>query len=491
MTTLKEPEYDVAPHSQLAINIFSSWAANLIKMVIQVAMLPLLARLCGPSEIGLYSLALPIVVFVSMVADGGIGESLAREDGVDADAWSTAFWTLLVLGLVLAGAAYGASFIVAAVAGQPRLPNVILALSATLVMVASTVVPGALMLKSGKTAPGAWGDLVGNVVGAAVAIVAAVDGAGVWALVAQYLTTYSIRMLSFNILAPFKPKWIWDLRHLHRHSSVGGAIVGARLADTITKAFENSQVSRLFGVQILGFYSYANQIPKFINEAVSNAVWHNLYYLNIAGAPGDVLKNYLSHSRFLAILLFPTGFVSAVVMSPLVTLTLGEKWTGASGAMAVLFATYPFVVLGSQAGAVFYAKGLTVKPLGCAVSLFVGRVIMVFSGFATSIFNLSLGFGLLNVLFFVASSIFCLKYLDFKWTKFIDELKYPFLSALGTALCVRVMGARAEILNLGSIIIFSIVCYFSLLYILDRTRILKDVAQLRALLKTSRGGAQR
>src|ERR1700744_6323426 len=46
---------------------------GIIKLFVQAASLPVMARLLGPAEIGLYALALPVVAFVTMLADGGLG----------------------------------------------------------------------------------------------------------------------------------------------------------------------------------------------------------------------------------------------------------------------------------------------------------------------------------------------------------------------------------------------------------------------------------
>ena len=46
---------------------------------------------------------------------------------------------------------------------------------------------------------GAAAELVANLIGAGVAVALAIDGAGAWSLVAQYLATYAMRAIVLNI----------------------------------------------------------------------------------------------------------------------------------------------------------------------------------------------------------------------------------------------------------------------------------------------------
>ncbi len=43
---------------RLAVNILAGGGANLVKIVLQLVMLPLMARLLGPTEFAVYALAL-------------------------------------------------------------------------------------------------------------------------------------------------------------------------------------------------------------------------------------------------------------------------------------------------------------------------------------------------------------------------------------------------------------------------------------------------
>ena len=69
---------------RLALNAIAGGGANFIKIGIQLVMLPLMAHLLGPSEFGLYALALPTISFFMIFrprrARGLVGARIARRD---------------------------------------------------------------------------------------------------------------------------------------------------------------------------------------------------------------------------------------------------------------------------------------------------------------------------------------------------------------------------------------------------------------------------
>ncbi len=104
----------------LAFNALAGSAANVAKIGVQLVMLPLMAHLLGPSEFGLYALALPTVSFCMILADGGLAASLAREPLESVLVWSTSFWLVLAVGVALSVSVIGWGYVLAALSHEPR-----------------------------------------------------------------------------------------------------------------------------------------------------------------------------------------------------------------------------------------------------------------------------------------------------------------------------------------------------------------------------------
>jgi PST family polysaccharide transporter len=224
----------------MAANVVIGWVANIVKVIIQLVMIPLMARLLGPAEMGLYALTVPIMSFVFPLADAGLGNSLAREPHDNHRIWSTAFWGLQAMGVVLTTCVAVSGFVIAAFAHQPRLPAVVMVLSTIFLMVASAVLPMARLTQKGRLSVAPLADMGGNLLGAALGIYCAFNGFGVWSMVAQYVSAYLFRTIILNAAEFYLPRFHFDLDGLKTHIQMGGAITATRLMEFGGRIIENS-----------------------------------------------------------------------------------------------------------------------------------------------------------------------------------------------------------------------------------------------------------
>ena len=132
---------------KLAMGAVASGTVSVVKIGLQLLLLPVMARLLGPDEFGIYALALPTISFVTLLADGGMGATLAREPETSSLVWSSAFWFLLFTGLVLAMAASAFGLGLSYVVHQPRIAPMIAMLSLSLVLLVLSVPAGARLTR--------------------------------------------------------------------------------------------------------------------------------------------------------------------------------------------------------------------------------------------------------------------------------------------------------------------------------------------------------
>jgi len=329
--------FDPAALGALALS-----GSNFLRMGVQLAMLPILARLVGPSEYGLVALAVPFVLFCNMLADAGMSQALARRQDVTAELESTVFWLAGGLGLALSVFACLAAWPLALVLDQPRLPWLIMALSPILVMSGLTAVANARVIREGRFGVFAGGDFISTVASAAVALTAALNGAGAWSLVFQQLTLWACKFTWVNlnaqpkIRAYFRPSEVRDLVRFGVHS------IGSNLSDFVSRNADNMIVGGVLGATALGFYAMAYQIVRVPDLIISGPLY--LYVFTAVsraahdGARGKAADLAVSALRLASSVLAPT-FVGLAIISPLaVALVLGDKWHAAAPVMTRLSA---------------------------------------------------------------------------------------------------------------------------------------------------------
>jgi PST family polysaccharide transporter len=329
--------FDPAALGALALS-----GSNFLRMGVQLAMLPILARLVGPSEYGLVALAVPFVLFCNMLADAGMSQALARRHDVTPELESTVFWLAGGLGLALSAFACLGAWPLALVLDQPRLPWLIMALSPILVMSGLTAVANARVIREGRFGVFAGGDFISTAASAAVALTAALNGAGAWSLVFQQLTLWACKFTWVNlnarpkIRAYFRPSEVKDLVRFGLHS------IGANLSDFVSRNADNLIVGGVLGATALGFYAMAYQIVRVPDLIISGPLY--LYVFTAVaraahdGARGQAAELAVSALRLASSVLAPT-FVGLAIIAPIaVALVLGDKWHAAAPVMTRLSA---------------------------------------------------------------------------------------------------------------------------------------------------------
>jgi O-antigen/teichoic acid export membrane protein len=477
---------------RLALGTLVYGFANVGKILLQIVMLPLMAKLVGPSEYSLYALAMPTILFVMMLADGGLGASLARESESASEVWSSAFWGLLGAAVALAIGATFSSFLFAAVAHQPRLPPIMAALSACLVLYVLSVPSGARLLRQARVGIGPVGDLLGNIAGAMCGVALALSGAGVWSLVAQTLVTYALRSVITVIAAPILPALKFSFAGLRPHLAIGGWIVGAKLVDTGDRAVENVLVGRTFGPSFLGSFSLAYQIPRFLCDSVLNPLWVTLYVQSLRSDDAARFRAYRKLVRLAALILFPIGMLGAAQAAPLVDVVLGPRWQDMSPLFQILLITYPIASISWLGSAVLYAKGLTFIQLRITAEAAIIRLAFIVMAPWTGVWALWIGLSAANV--YVCWRIITVASRNVGATpaQLIEPLLLPAMcaTAAGAVCWAATYATTATVFSIALGLAGASLIYVLLLIVCDRERILSDSRDVLRIIVKERDVAQ-
>lgn len=486
--TLIAAQTDTAPGNgsrTLAVNVLAGGGVNLVKIGLQLLMLPLMAHLLGPAEFGVYALALPTVAFFMTLADGGLGASLAREPTQSQDVWSTAFWLVLMVGIGLSLTVAGWGVFLAQLSQEPRVAGVMGLLSVSFLFVTVSVLPFARLTRERRLATISMADLAGSLCGAAVAVGLALRGAGALSLAAQYVVLYFVRAGVLNLIAFVRPSFLFRPSVLKSHVSTGSALVCSRLVDFAGRLVENLVFGRLFGPAALGTFTFANQVPRFVCEAASGPLWGALYAHALREDDAQLASLHAKLTRLLCLLLAPVAFLTASVVPGLTLLILGPAWNDAATIMSILIPFYALSTVASQAGALLLARGAGWALFRLSLFLVVGRIVAVLPGPWLGPFGVAWGIGVVQVVFAFLmlrapgriglSSIGPL----------LRVMLVPTLAGLfaGLACHFIVQGAPTDILRIAAGLVAGLVGYVVVLFLLDGARLREDVRGLRRLVR--------
>ena len=384
---------------RIALNTAAGWMANITKVATQLVMLPVMARLLGPAEFGLYALALPTISLFLVLADGGLGISLAREDESAVDVWSTAFWVLLGTGFVLSAVVTCWGSVLSVLTHEPRLFGLMAFLSISLPLITLSVLPSARLTRRGNLMVYAFTDAAATLLGSLIAVALALHGAGAWSLAAQYLSVFVVRAVVLNSAAFSVPRRVLRFATLRPHLATGSSVLGGRLSDFASRLLENVLLSEIFGPAGLGNYTFANQTSRFLCEAASNPLWATLYAQGLHLQRADIAPLHAKLSRVLAMLIFPVTALLTVAAPEILAALLGPRWANAALLLQLVLPSYALTVVAYQGTAVLLANGNNMVSFYATAANGAGRVLSVSLGLWTGLPGVGIGVAVSNLLY--------------------------------------------------------------------------------------------
>ncbi|WP_374468801.1 oligosaccharide flippase family protein [Phenylobacterium sp.] len=361
-----------------SIGALALTGASALRLGLQFAMLPILARLIGPSEYGLVALAMPFILLANVLSDGGMGYALGRQRDVSRDQESTVFWLSAAIGLALSLACAAAAWPMGALMNQPRLPLLIAALSPILLINSLTTVPNGRIIREGRFAVFAGGDLISTGASAATALAAALAGWGAWALVAQQLVLWLCKLAWVSARAGAPIRLHYRFQEAKALLTFGAHTIGAILADFVSRNLDSLIVGGVLGATMLGYYAMAYQIVRAPDMLISGPLY--LYIFTAVaktahGASREAMQDLAASSlRLGSVFLAPLFVGLALVADLAVKLVLGDKWHDAIGPLRFLAGAGFFFCMCSIMATTFMGLGRTGQRLKLSILLGVATI---------------------------------------------------------------------------------------------------------------------
>ncbi len=193
---------------------FARLFAQGLNFALRFVSIMVLARLLGPKDFGLVGMVTAFTGVLGLFRDFGLSAAAVQRATVTEDQASTLFWINLLFGLVLALLTLGMAPVIAAFYREPRLSAVTAVLAAGFFFNSAGVQHGAILQREMRFTALAVINIVGLIVGTAIAVVGAEAGMGYWALVAMAV----VAPLATTIGSWVATRWVpGALRERHGH----------------------------------------------------------------------------------------------------------------------------------------------------------------------------------------------------------------------------------------------------------------------------------
>ena len=410
------------PLSKRAMNA-ASWgfAVSAISAVLSFGIHIWLARLLPPSDFGLVAMALLFVGLARILSNFGFPAAVVQRSDLSPEHVRTAFTVSGLLGLLVTGTLIVLAPLSTLVFPEPRLPEIIRAISPVFLFTGLGNTAGALLRRSLDFKRIFWVGILSYVVGyAGLAIPMALLGYGVWSLVAGTIGSPIVEtvLLLSLVRHPVRP-----MVGRREFTELVGYGVGFSLNQVLNFGAHNGDnlvIGRYLGDGPLGLYTKAYglmRLPADYLGEVLNAVLFPAF-AELQSETRRLASAYL-RSTELAILLSAPLIAGMVVAAPHMILgLLGPNWEGSIvplqilGLVGILSTSYPLSTNVANAVGRVYAVSLRTGIFAVAI------VVFGFLALPWGLVGVSVAVTVAHVVMYVLMSGLALRSLDCSWSRF-------------------------------------------------------------------------
>lgn len=317
-------------------------AWNAIELVlrqsIQFVISIVLARILSPADFGIMALIAFFLGLGTAIVEGGFATAIMQRQNTTREQESALFWmgigwsAALGVLLVMLGPAIADFY------DQPVLAPLMWLVAAHVMIIAMGAVPVALMTRTLRFELMAKIALFASIVSGVVAIAAAAQGAGVWALGLQLLTVTGLHSGLIWLFSGWTPLARVRGTGAGRLLSFSSRVGFSRLVDHIYVQGFAVLVGKLHGVTALGLYNRAHATQNFASGTIADILRRLALPLfsSRANDPEALRETFQRTIRVAMLVNLPIMAGLATTADLVILILFGSTWLPAAPILSVL-----------------------------------------------------------------------------------------------------------------------------------------------------------
>lgn len=302
----------------------------------------ILARLLEPEHYGSIALVTVLTTFLRVFVDSGFGSALIQKKGADNTDFSTVFFfnmgicSALYIGLFFC-APYIASFY-----NNVELTPVIRVMGLTLIISGVTNIQVSYVSKNLIFKNFFISTLLGTISSAVIGIVLAYLGYGIWALVAQHISSSAINMIVLWFTVKWRPSFTFSISRFKSLFSFGWKILVSQLLETAYNDIRQLIIGKMYSSSDLSFYNKGKQLPYMIisniNTSISSVLLPSMSREQDQKSHVKAMMRRSIKTSVFILAPFLVGLFS--VSKPLISVLYTDKWISCVPYLRVFCLTY-------------------------------------------------------------------------------------------------------------------------------------------------------
>ncbi|RZO85168.1 MAG: lipopolysaccharide biosynthesis protein [Oceanococcus sp.] len=313
-------------------------AARLAAQFIRLAFTVVLARILAPQDYGLVASVQVITGLAVLLQDMGLSAATLQRKHISEAQIHALYWLNLLLGGCVAGLGLLSAPYIAAWLRSPDSVGVIQVLLVAVLIPSASAQHRALMQRELRFGAIALSSVCGTLIGGACAVMAAVAGAGPWALVLMMVVADAVALIISWAAARYHPGIPKNFAGVASLLHFGGGFLMFRVLGHFAQNLHLLLLSRNMGFAAAGQFTRAHMLTNmasgYVNEPAGKVALPMLSRL--ISEPRRFVRFYDKATGVMMLAAAPLGVMGVLYGSQVIHVLLGEQWEAAEQIFQVL-----------------------------------------------------------------------------------------------------------------------------------------------------------
>lgn len=311
-----------------------SWSAvdNVAQYAVSFIVSVVLARILSPDDYGLIGIVAIFTAISGTIVNGGFNTALIRKKDVTEDDYNTAFLVNLLMSILLYAIIFFCSPLIADFFNREELKSLTRVSSLGIIIGALAIVQQTRLTKRIDFKTQTKITIFASVISGIIGIIMALAGYGVWALVAQSLSSQILRTVLLWIANKWFPRIVFSSDSFHDLFGFGWKIMLSQLIDTVWKELYQVIVGKFYSPATLGQYTRAKQFSTLFSSNITSVIQRVSFPVlsNIQDNKDRMISAYRKIIKLTMFVTVNCMFFLGAVSQPLLYCLIGPKWQEAA-----------------------------------------------------------------------------------------------------------------------------------------------------------------
>lgn len=421
--------------------IIASVICQLFRLIINLIVTMILARILSPHDFGTIAMALTVLNLGLTIKDVGIGVAIIQHESISIENLNTLFWINAGISTIIVIIFYIVAHPIAVLYNVTQLSSAIHILSLIILFDGLSVQHHALLARRMQFVRVSIIEMISILLSSITAIVASFKGYGWYSLAFKMTAERLLASIAYWIGTKWVPRPSSSLHKIVSYLNFSLYLTAYNILNYLWKTADKIIIGFFTGPETLGFYSKSYEILSYPSSVITNPV-SRVFITTLSRLKAQPDKYIYYYQNAIWLMGFcGMPFIAFICIFPDVTVDflLGPGWKQVANIIKVLSAGALLNTVNPATGLVYISYGTTKRQFKWQIIETFIQIIAILLTISHGIIAVGIAYSVTVVIMRIPAILFCYKNTDLKIKYFIKPVVFPAICSTTAALITKVI----------------------------------------------------